>query len=93
MSRESALLAAVTGEPTSTSELYDQVGYATLTRIGLVPYPRLPGRAGPARLHGEHRRAPGAGRLDGVADGVRGRRPPGAGGSPGPTTERRIDEP
>jgi hypothetical protein len=38
MSRESALLAALTGEPTSTSELYDQVGYATLTRIGLVPY-------------------------------------------------------
>jgi hypothetical protein len=38
MSRESALLAALTSEPTSTSELYDQLGYATLTRIGLVPY-------------------------------------------------------
>jgi hypothetical protein len=38
MSRESPLLAALTGEPTSTSELYSRVGYATLTRLGLVPY-------------------------------------------------------
>jgi hypothetical protein len=48
MSRESALLAALTGEPTSTSELYDQVGYATLTHLGLVPYPAF--RAELARL-------------------------------------------
>jgi hypothetical protein len=38
MSRESPLLAALTSEPTSTSELYSRVGYATLTQLGLVPY-------------------------------------------------------
>lgn len=38
MSRASALLAAVTREPTSTSELYDRVGYVALTRVGLVSY-------------------------------------------------------
>ena len=38
MSRPSALLAALTDEPVSTSELYDRVGYPTLVRIGLVPY-------------------------------------------------------
>jgi hypothetical protein len=38
MSRASALLAALADEPASTSELYERVGYATLTRLGLVPY-------------------------------------------------------
>jgi hypothetical protein len=38
MSRASALLAAVTSEPASTSDLYERVGYLTLTRLGLVPY-------------------------------------------------------
>jgi hypothetical protein len=38
MSRASALLAALTDEPTSTSDLYDRVGYPTLIRIGLVQY-------------------------------------------------------
>jgi len=38
MSRCSVLLAALTGEPASTSELYSRVGYATLTGLGLVPY-------------------------------------------------------
>jgi hypothetical protein len=38
MSRESVLLAVLTSVPTSTSELYERVGYATLTRVGLVPY-------------------------------------------------------
>jgi hypothetical protein len=38
MSRASALLAVLTDEPTSTSELYERVGYATLTRLGLIPY-------------------------------------------------------
>jgi hypothetical protein len=38
MARESTLLAALTSEPTSTSDIYDRVGYATLTRIGLVSY-------------------------------------------------------
>jgi hypothetical protein len=41
MSRESALLATVTIEPASTSEVYDRVGYATLTRVGLVSYHAL----------------------------------------------------
>ena len=39
MSRESELLAFLTGDPTSTSELYERVGYMTLTRLGLIPYP------------------------------------------------------
>lgn len=38
MSRASVLLSALTTEPVSTSDLYDRVGYAMLTRIGLVPY-------------------------------------------------------
>jgi hypothetical protein len=38
MSRASALLAALTREPASTSEVYDRVGYVTLTQVGLVPY-------------------------------------------------------
>jgi hypothetical protein len=39
MSRSSVLLAALTAEPTSTSDLYERVGYLALTRAGLVPYP------------------------------------------------------
>jgi hypothetical protein len=39
MSREAELLAALTSEPTSTTELYERIGYATLTRLGLIPYP------------------------------------------------------
>jgi hypothetical protein len=38
MSRSSVLLAALTSEPTSTSDLYARVGYLALARIGLVPY-------------------------------------------------------
>lgn len=38
MARASVLLAHLTSEPTTTSELYDRVGYLTLTRMGLVPY-------------------------------------------------------
>lgn len=38
VSRASVLLSALTTEPTTTSELYDRVGYATLTRVGLIPY-------------------------------------------------------
>jgi hypothetical protein len=38
MSRASELLSALTSEPVSTSELYQRLGYATLTRLGLVPY-------------------------------------------------------
>jgi hypothetical protein len=38
MSRGSALLGALTSEPTSTMELYERIGYATLARLGLIPY-------------------------------------------------------
>ena len=38
MSRAPTLLAALTAEPTSTSDLYDRVGYPVLTRVGLIPY-------------------------------------------------------
>lgn len=38
MSRASALMAVVTAEPASTSELYERIGYPTLARIGLIPY-------------------------------------------------------
>lgn len=36
--RSSLLLAALTQEPTSTSDLYARVGYLPLARVGLVPY-------------------------------------------------------
>jgi hypothetical protein len=32
------LLVALTREPTTTSDLYDRVGYPTLARVGLIPY-------------------------------------------------------
>ena len=48
MSPDSALLAALTSEPASTSDIYDRVGYVTLTRLGLVPYHAL--RAGLGKL-------------------------------------------
>ena len=38
MSRESAILGALTSEPTSTEALYARVGYATLVSVGLIPY-------------------------------------------------------
>jgi hypothetical protein len=38
MSSRSVLLAALTQEPASTSELYGRVGYAALARVGLIPY-------------------------------------------------------
>jgi hypothetical protein len=34
----SPLLRALTREPTSTETLYERVGYATLARLGLIPY-------------------------------------------------------
>jgi hypothetical protein len=39
VSRESELLAVLTSEPTSTSDLYERVGYVALARLGLIPYP------------------------------------------------------
>ena len=38
MNRASVLLDALTSEPTTTSDLYDRVGYPALTSVGLVPY-------------------------------------------------------
>jgi hypothetical protein len=38
MSRASTLMACLSDEPLSTSELYDLVGYPTLARLGLIPY-------------------------------------------------------
>ena len=39
MSRESVLLAGLSAGPMNTSDLYERIGYRTLTRLGLVPYP------------------------------------------------------
>jgi hypothetical protein len=38
MSPSSVVLAALTPEPTSTSDLYARVGYLSLARAGLIPY-------------------------------------------------------
>jgi hypothetical protein len=32
------LLSAITTEPTTTSDLYDRIGYPALTSVGLIPY-------------------------------------------------------
>jgi len=38
MSRESVLMGALTIDPTSTSDLYERVGYGVLASVGLIPY-------------------------------------------------------
>ena len=38
MSRTSPLIAVITTDPASTSDLYERVGYPTLVRLGLIPY-------------------------------------------------------
>lgn len=38
MSRTSVLLAALSQEPASTSELYSRIDYSALTSVGLVAY-------------------------------------------------------
>jgi len=48
MTRSTAVLAVLTDEPTSTDELYERMGYPTLTRVGLVAYEAF--RAELARL-------------------------------------------
>jgi hypothetical protein len=48
ISHTSALMAAVTDEPASTSDLYERIGYPTLARLGLIPYAAF--RAALARL-------------------------------------------
>ncbi len=73
--RSSALLGALSDEPTSTSDLYDRVGYAALMRLRLIPYD-------------EFRRALAVLAADGSAEVSEGRdgetlwRRPQAGGSP-----------
>lgn len=39
MSRESVLLAGLSTDPVSTSDLYERIGYQALAGLGLVPYP------------------------------------------------------
>lgn len=51
MSRSSLILAALTAEPTSTSDVYDRVGYPALVRVGLVGYEAF--RAELVKLAGE----------------------------------------
>jgi hypothetical protein len=38
MSRESVLLGVLTIDPTSTSDLYERVGYGTLAEAGMISY-------------------------------------------------------
>lgn len=38
MSRESVLMGALTIDPTSTSDLYERVGYGALASVGLIHY-------------------------------------------------------
>lgn len=38
MSRESVLMGVLTIDPTSTSDLYERVGYGKLVSVGLIPY-------------------------------------------------------
>jgi hypothetical protein len=39
MSRESVLMGVLTIDPTSTSNLYERVGYGKLANVGLISYP------------------------------------------------------
>jgi hypothetical protein len=92
MPRDSALLAALTSEPIGTSELYDRVGYVTLTRVGLVPYPAF--RQELARLAAMGRvisePAPDGSTVWRAAQTTE---DPEAAASAGPTSEWRIDDP
>lgn len=38
MSRESVLMGVLTIDPTSTSDLYERVGYGELANVGLISY-------------------------------------------------------
>jgi hypothetical protein len=60
MSRESVLIAALTQQPASTSDVYARVGYAALTEIGLVPYDKFKGELGRLQSAGLILRAVGA---------------------------------
>jgi len=49
MSRESALLGVLTIDPTSTSDLYERIGYRTLAEVGMISYHEF--RAELEKLH------------------------------------------
>ena len=38
MTRASTLIASLTDEPVSTSDLYERIGYPALAKLGLIPY-------------------------------------------------------
>jgi hypothetical protein len=38
MTRASMLIASLTDEPVSTSDLYERIGYPALVELGLIPY-------------------------------------------------------
>lgn len=38
MSRESVLRGVLTIDPTSTSDLYERIGYRRLAEVGMIPY-------------------------------------------------------
>lgn len=38
MSRESVLMGVLRIDPTSTSDLYERVGYGTLAQVGMISY-------------------------------------------------------
>jgi hypothetical protein len=60
MSRTSALMAAIPTEPTSTSDLYERIGYATLVRLGLIPYEAFRAELAALAATGAIERATGA---------------------------------
>ena len=72
MSRESELLAVLTSEPASTSELYERVGYMTLTHLGLIAYPAFRQALGKLAAAGlaEQDTAPDGSTVWWVADGA-----------------------
>ncbi len=57
MSRESVLIGALTQQPASTSDIYERVGYAALTQVGLVPYDKFKAELGRLESAGLVRRA------------------------------------
>jgi hypothetical protein len=54
---EEVVFASLTDEPTTTSDLYERVGYMELMRVGLIPYHAF--RSTLARLAAAGRAVPG----------------------------------
>lgn len=89
MSRASALLAALTGEPETTAEIYDRVGYATLTRAGLVSYHAFRAELAKVSAQDSSRVATDC---DGLTVGRLPQPPPGKNGEPAPGVRPRVLE-